>query len=66
MNTVETIQKEIDRLDFRVEQAYSNMKRCVDDDHREGETMWYSLALDREQERDQYHQKVLTALGSVL
>ena len=65
MNTVETIQKEIDRLDFRVEQAYSNMKRCRDDDHAEGETMWYSLALDREQERDQYHQRVISALETV-
>ena len=66
MNAVETIQKEIDRLDFRVEQAYRNMKACIDDHNPEGDTMWYSIALDREQERDQYHQKVLTALGSVL
>ena len=62
---IDEIKQELTRLDFQVAQAYSNMKWCQDDQHWEGDTMWYSIALDREQERDQYHQKIIQALESV-
>jgi hypothetical protein len=65
MNTIEKIEQQLRQHDFGIEQAYSSMKRCRDDDHLEGETMWYSIALDREQARDLYHQQLLAALDSV-
>lgn len=65
MNKIDEIKQELDRLDFRVQQAYSNMQACMADGHREGDAMWYSLALDREQERDQYHARIIKALENM-
>ena len=65
MNTIEKIEQQLRQHDFGIEQAYRNMKACIDDHHLEGETMWYSIALDREQARDLYHQQLLAALDSV-
>ena len=62
MPSIEEIEQQLRQHDFGVREAYSHMKRCRDDDHLEGETMWYSIALDREQARDLYHQQLISTL----
>ena len=55
---MESIEKNLRERQFRIERAYSNMKWCLDDGHLEGETMWYSIAQDLEEEFEKYVQEV--------
>ena len=50
----EQILTQLRRLDFSVRSAYSAAAACEEDFDPEGSTMWFSIALDREQALNQY------------
>ena len=52
------ILSELNRLKFSMQQAYSAAAACEEDFDPEGSTMWFSIALDREQAFDQYVQQL--------
>ena len=43
---------------FGVQQAYSAAQACEQDQDKEGSTMWFSIAWDREEVFDQYVQRL--------
>lgn len=50
----EQILTQLRRLDFSVRSAYSAAQACDVDSDPHGSTMWFSIALDREQALNQY------------
>ena len=64
--TTDEIITHIEHLEDRIHVAYANMKSCRDDDHLEGEDMWYSIALDREEDLKTYVQQVRNHIETAL